>query len=379
MSFMFSKTYTEKRHNSLPIHHVRGTYYEVGYNVGRTFCGLINTLFDIHPCLNKVYIPLYNTKDGQEVYDKAYQTVMKYYPQYIKEMEGMSDGADVPFYKLFLLHLDDILPVCVGEMKEGNEGQGCSTVCLNEQHSEIIGHTVDSLKEVLNNIYVVKAHITESHPEEIFTAFCYAGFLPGFTMGFNNHGLTYAINPISAKHLGKGKLPRAFVARALLTASSLESVEDILRCNGCGIADAMSVNLSFLNQEGDRLFHNIEVSPTFPVSNESAISVKTISSGGVMFHANKFLRLQIPEVEGAKIESSTVRQDTMKKHSLVSDKCVINLLGDTSNRKYDIFRCMESVWTIAVGVFDFLARTWSIYLDNPKLNDPVVVFPLDHS
>ena len=50
---------------------------------------------------------------------------------------------------------------------------------------------------------------------------------------------------------------RAFVARALLTASSLENVEDILRCKGCGISDAMSVNLTFLNQQGDSLFHNI--------------------------------------------------------------------------------------------------------------------------
>ncbi|XP_014281924.1 beta-alanyl-dopamine/carcinine hydrolase [Halyomorpha halys] len=383
---MFSKTIvpphnmnsTEVRHNSLPVLYVRGSYYEVGYNVGRTFCGLIKTLLDTHPSLNKVYIPLYNTKNGQEIYDKTYQTVMKYYPQYIREMEGISDGAGVPFYKLFLLHVDDILPVCVGEMNASNGCHGCSTVCLNEEHAEIIGHTEDAFKEVLNNVYIIKAHITESQPEEIFTAFCYAGLLPGYAMGFNNHGLIYSINIIGAKHLGKGKLPRAFVARALLTASSLENVEDILRCKGCSIADAMSVNLSFLNQQGDRLFHNIEVSPTFPISDESALSVMTISPGEVMFHANKFLRLQIPEFEESMKESSTERQKTMEKHSLVNDKCVLNLLGDTSHQKYDIFRSTENVWTVAVGVFDCLARTWKIYMDNPKLNEPLVILPLDY-
>lgn len=48
-------------------------------------------------------------------------------------------------------------------------------------------------------------------------------------------------------------------------------------------------------------------------------------------------------------DSSTARHDTMKKHNLLDGKSVLNLLGDTSHKKYDIFRCVGNVWTVAVG------------------------------
>lgn len=367
----------KKRQESLPILYVRGSYYDVGYNVGRTFCGLIKTLIETHPSLNNDYLPVYNTAEGKEIYDRTYQCVQKYYPQYLRELLGMSDGAQVPFHKLFLLHLDDVLPVCVNQKKKMNGCQGCSSVCINEPNQEFIGHTEDAYKEVLNNIYILKAQITESQPEENFTAFCYAGLLPGYAMGFNNHGLVYSINIISARNLGLGKLPRAFVARALLTADTLESALSTLRCKGCGIADAMSVNLTFLNQSGDRLFHNIEVSPSYPLSNESALSVFTASPGEVIFHANKFTRLQIPEFEGPMMDSSVARHQVQKGQPLFDLRCVLNLLGDTSHPDYTVFRHDGPVWTIVVGIFDCVARTWTIYMDNPKTSEPLVVIPID--
>jgi hypothetical protein len=58
---------------------------------------------------------------------------------------------------------------------------------------------------VLNHIYIVNAHVTEYHPHEVFTSFCYAGFLPGFAMSYNHHGLVFSVNIISAKTLVKGK------------------------------------------------------------------------------------------------------------------------------------------------------------------------------
>lgn len=41
--------------------------------------------------------------------------------------------------------------------------------------------------------------------EEKFTSLCYAGHLPGYTMGFNHHGLIATINTLSAKNLQSGK------------------------------------------------------------------------------------------------------------------------------------------------------------------------------
>lgn len=41
--------------------------------------------------------------------------------------------------------------------------------------------------------------------EERFTSLCYAGHLPGYTMGYNHHGLIFSINTLSASVLHSGK------------------------------------------------------------------------------------------------------------------------------------------------------------------------------
>lgn len=57
---------------------------------------------------------------------------------------------------------------------------------------------------------------------------------------------------------------------------------------------------------------------------------------------------------------------------------VVKMLGDNSSKTNCVFRDIgsEYVKTIAVGIFDCIKRTWSLYSDNPKNNEPLVVLPL---
>ena len=69
-----------------------------------------------------------------------------------------------------------------------------------------MGHNEDALSETLNHWYLVSAHVIEPGcKEEKFTSLSYAGFLPGYTMGYNHHGLAYTINTLSAATLRSGK------------------------------------------------------------------------------------------------------------------------------------------------------------------------------
>lgn len=77
---------------------------------------------------------------------------------------------------------------------------------------EILGHTEDTFADALGHFYLVSAHIIENEPqgkwktkEEKFVSLCYPGFLPGFTMNYNHHGLVYSINVIHARDLYAGK------------------------------------------------------------------------------------------------------------------------------------------------------------------------------
>ncbi|KRT83793.1 hypothetical protein AMK59_4080, partial [Oryctes borbonicus] len=171
---------------------------------------LIHSLLEIYGNLNDIYIPAYNTIEGKKAYDDTLESVKKNFPQYVEELEGTADGAKVPFYKLFLLHMDDITPKACGRI--GNkEAVGCSTVCVNQENAEVLGHTEDALSEILNHFYIVSAHIISDESrgrwgvkEEKFSSLCYAGHLPGYTMGYNHHGLVFSVNTLSALWLEPG-------------------------------------------------------------------------------------------------------------------------------------------------------------------------------
>jgi Acyl-coenzyme A:6-aminopenicillanic acid acyl-transferase len=80
------------------------------------------------------------------------------------------------------------------------------------------------------------------------------------------------------------------------------------------------------------------------------------------------------------VTSSHHRHDT---HQQLGDACtkakVIQMLGDQSNSKWPIYRegiGEDFVKTVAVGIFDCVHMTWSLYTENPKISSPVVVLPL---
>ncbi|KAL3285330.1 hypothetical protein HHI36_019439 [Cryptolaemus montrouzieri] len=372
------------RRQSIPILYTRGTHYEVGFDVGRTFGALIQSFIKSCETLNQEYLPAYETQEGRQAYEDTLNNLKTNFPQYIKELEGIADGSKIPFHKLLLLHIDDVILAAV--KKEGiKQPTGCTSIAVNMKNGAILGHTEDALRDTLNHFYFVSAHIVSDKPqgrwnvkEEKFTSLCYAGHLPGYTMNYNHHGLVFSINTISAKNLKPGKTPRHFLTRAMLGAENFLQVQQILRDSGVGAADGCSVNMTFLKQEGDRLFHNVEVGPGVN-SNESQLSALTISPGEDFIHTNEYQRLKLEQGNEMMLVSSKERYKTLKNYIPPSTKeDVITMLGDTSHPEQKVFRTQQNdyVQTIAVGIFDCNEKTWSLYADNPTSNEPLVVMPL---
>ncbi|PBC26195.1 beta-alanyl-dopamine/carcinine hydrolase [Apis cerana] len=364
------------RRQAVRIIHTRGTHYDIGFDIGQTFSGLIQNFINIYEPL-KSYLSLYETEVGRKIYDETLACVEQQFPGYLKEIRGTAAGANVPFYKLFLMHLDDILPNVANEGQENTLPIGCSTIMCNQPGQEILGHNEDALSETLNHWYLVSAHVIEpDNKEEKFTSLSYAGFLPGYTMGYNHHGLVYSINTLSAATLRSGKTPRYFLTRALLTAENYVQAQQILRNEGFGAAEGFSVNMTFLMQEGDRMFHNAEVGPCNINDTQSQLSILTVSPGENTFHCNKYLRLKIPEVKGLIIDSSIKREAVICKYSPAkSYQDVINILSDQTDDEHKIYQDGR-VKTIATGIFDCIKKTWSIYTDKPNPTQPVLVIPL---
>ncbi|XP_015438251.1 PREDICTED: uncharacterized protein LOC107193354 [Dufourea novaeangliae] len=372
------------RRQAIPVIYARGTHYDIGFDIGRTFSTLIQNYVNIYRPLNETYLPLYETEAGKNVYEETLSCVEKQFPGYLREIQGTADGANVPFYKLFLMHLDDIMVNAAensGVQPTNDLPVGCSTVMCNQPGQEILGHNEDALSETLNHWYLVSAHVLEPGcKEEKFTSLSYAGFLPGYTMGYNCHGLVYTINTLSAASLRSGKTPRYFLSRALLTADNYAQAQQILRNDGFGAAEGFSVNMTFLMEEGERLFHNIEIGPCENDATQSRLNILTVGPGENAFHCNKYLRLEIPEVEGLIIDSSVRRMEMICKHPVPkSRQDVQNILSDQTDDQYRVYQEInkdDHVKTIATGIFDCIEKTWSVYTDKPNCTEPILVIPL---
>ncbi|XP_078042397.1 C45 family peptidase tan [Augochlora pura] len=370
------------RRHAIPVIYTRGSHYDIGFDIGRTFSGLIQSYLNIYKPLNETYLPLYETEAGKKVYEETLSCVEQQFPGYLREIHGTADGANVPFHKLFLMHLDDIIPNVANNQDRANDlPVGCSTIMCNQPGQEILGHNEDALSETLNHWYLVSAHLVEPGcKEEKFTSLSYAGFLPGYTMGYNCHGLAYSINTLSAASLRSGKTPRYFLTRALLSAENYVEAQQILKNEGCGAAEGFSVNMTFITQEGDRVFHNVEVGPCETDSTQSQLNILSISPGEFTFHCNKYLRLNVPEVSGLIIDSSDRRMEIICKHPPPKNRQnVIDILSDQTTNDYRVYQDInkdDPVKTIATGIFDCIEKTWTVYTDKPSSSEPILVIPM---
>uniref|UniRef100_A0A1B0FPQ1 Uncharacterized protein n=1 Tax=Glossina morsitans morsitans TaxID=37546 RepID=A0A1B0FPQ1_GLOMM len=87
------------RRQAIPVLYTRGTHYDVGFDMGRTFASLIKSFLQLSIPLNNEYLPLYNTEKGKNAYNETLETVKNSFPQYIRELEGVAEGAQVEFHK----------------------------------------------------------------------------------------------------------------------------------------------------------------------------------------------------------------------------------------------------------------------------------------
>ena len=55
--------------------------------------------------LNEYLLPVYLTDVGRKVYDETLDVVTSKFPEYVDEIRGTADGAEVDFYKVFKLNL----------------------------------------------------------------------------------------------------------------------------------------------------------------------------------------------------------------------------------------------------------------------------------
>ncbi|KAL0851846.1 hypothetical protein ABMA28_000145 [Loxostege sticticalis] len=380
---------TEKqlgRRRAVPVIHVQGSHYEVGYDVGRIFSSVIKNFIATYANLRD-FEKEYKTEAGRKAYDITLANMKKRYPYYVKEMQGVADGANVSFTQLFLLQMDDLIGTVNDNHVPRDDTGGCSSIGINTPESSVLGHTEDAFSETLNHFYIMSAHVIPTREdkehgavEERFASLCYAGQMPGYTMGYNGNGLVFSINTLSPLVLKHGNTPRTFITRALLAAKNFYDAERILRDEGLGIGNGFSVNMLWTEPWGGRQLYNVEIAPDLK-GDRSLVNIYKYDKEPLV-HCNRYQRANVTEVIGPIIDSSAARLEIIHSYPPPkSRKHIQDILSDQTGKEFTVFQTKPEaiIKTIAAGVFDLDKRTWSIYIDKPNESEPVAVLPISFS
>ncbi|XP_078001144.1 beta-alanyl-dopamine/carcinine hydrolase-like [Glandiceps talaboti] len=352
---------------AVPMIFVRGTNREVGHQIGQTFKSRIQDTVDLQ------LLRAHDTPKGRAMYNAYLNTCKAVYPHYIEELQGIADGAEVPFEYLFFSCIGSEITALSGDhpFKDSLEKnhEGCTDLILTSDEQAIIAHSEDVTPDITNG-YIIQAHIlpsTSNPREEKFTAFSYPGTLPGNTFGINAHGLIFTGNMIFQKGItSHNSIPRRFITRAFLSAQSLEDVINIIK-KPPGTASAYNANVGVKEQSGNRAkFYSVEIGHSV---SGSIVDVHQYVDG-FSYHLNHFNRLGIDHYTDDSSVHRAARIQQLPTPANMHD--ILEIMSDTHDEKYPIYRngAPPDVYaTSGIGVFDLKKNTLSVYMDNPKKNN----------
>ena len=260
-------------------------------------------------------------------------------PQHVREIEGIADGADVPFERLFLWNCFGDLPI-PGDRSRGECG-GSTTLLIpsNGTRAAIVAHNQDAETQ-----FHGLCHIADVRPDDApgFVSFYVPGLLPGHTFAVNRAGLVHAVDDLRAGDERIG-VPRSLVCRAVLDSEGLEPavacIRDSKRASGSHHA---------LGFAGDRRLLSVEA---------PASGCAVVEAHAPRAHANHLLDARFAHI-AQEVESSSLarqrRADALLRGDAVDGFDPMRVLGDVGEslpirrRERDTG---ESAFTLATAVF----------------------------
>ena len=173
----------------------------------------------------------------------------KEFPELILELEGMSEGAEIPFTDLLVLNCEEeILNFFIPH---------CTSIATYTKNKEIIiGHNDDWLPEYRKNgMVLVEGRINSNK----FLALTYVGSLPGTSCGLNSKGVAFTVNSLDFRRFRYG-IPRCFLLRELLEQKTMKDAERLIINPERSIAaNTMMVQKNFSIEDIESLWRNFEI------------------------------------------------------------------------------------------------------------------------
>lgn len=278
------------------------------------------------------------------------------FPEPMREIDGIAEGAGLPFEDIFIWNCRGDLPVEMsGPDREGSNG--CTTILSRDPASgrRIIAHNEDGHVLLDGLCAFVSLHPDGGMPVH---SFHYPGLIAGHNFGFNAAGLVQTVNNIRPQHLPPG-LPRHLISRASLAAPNLDAALALFaredRAGGFHYA---------LAQAGDPRLLSVEAPSTGCVVHDVERAA----------HANHLVDPAFAQTEQTVAPSSRLRQ--AQAEAALADASAPpdgagaqRILADRRNRDYPI--CLKSghrdstSFTLASALFeiDDGGVAWRVHAD----------------
>lgn len=345
-----------------PLVRVSGTHREIGRQLGEACKTQVRRSIDnAHILLESGYDVLQLTWEGAKIQARKYMPfAQERFPQYIEEMQGIAEGAGVPFEDVAVINAMEAVTSDALHLTK------CTSLAVNDLRTAdghvLIGHNEDWVPEDEDDVYLVHASPVDEPP---FLAMTYGALLPN--IGFNAAGIAQCCDSVYPTDSRIG-IPRVIVSRAVLGS---RTPGDAIRCT-LSPHRAAGYNHLLVHESGE--IYNVEVS-----AKSFAI---LYGRDGFAIHTNFYQdpQMQAIEDEPDELVGTRVRYfralrllTSMQKHSINSIQAIlrdhINFPNSICNHAEHDLDPLDREKTINSLVMDLTARALHIAWGNPCENN----------
>jgi isopenicillin-N N-acyltransferase like protein len=347
--------------NPPPVIYVKGSHTEIGHQIGEACRPLIqHSIANAKELVGTTYENLQLTWEGAKIQARKYMPfAQERYPQYVDELVGMAEGADVNYTELAVVNALEAVTTDSLHLTK------CTSLAVNELNTAdghvLVAHNEDWLPDDEPDVYIIHARPDD---EPSFLAMSYGGLLAN--IGFNEEGIAQCCDSVYPSDSRIG-IPRVIVSRAVLGARSIGTAIRHMLVP----LRAAGYNHMLVHESGE--MYNVEV---------SARSFDIIyGTQGILAHTNNYVSPKMEAIEASSDELIHTRVRYFRALHLLSEtkkhntKTLESILKDHVNYPDSI--CNHSVFdidpldrekTIISLIMDLTARKMIVAWGNPCKN-----------
>ena len=344
-----------------PLLCVSGSHRQMGQQIGEARRENIQHSVDTARRLfEQAYSELELTWEGAQIQARKYiPFAQERYPQYVEEMQGIADGANVPFEEIAVLNAMEAVTTDALHLMR------CTSMAVNEERTAdghvLAAHNEDWIPDDENDVFVIQAKPDKEPP---YLAMTYGGLIAN--VGFNAYGIAQLINSVHPSDSRIG-IPRIVVSRAVLASKTPGGA----LYHTLSHQRAAGYNHLIAHESGE--LYSVEVSAR-------RFSI-IYPENGYVVHTNHYLSPNMQEIEDEPEEliSSRIRYfrasrllNQSQNHSIKTLQAIqkdhVNYPNSICNHDFGDETLLDSEKTINALVIDLTAREMHISWGSPCQN-----------